>query len=133
MSYFYVNQTPVHASIDHRLRRKNSSLAIRLNSTDARFKEFALLVDVEAGPLTIKERIQLTAELNALVAKHYVMTRHELEAILGSFGGFEEDRNLGNLVEIKWGDLLVRKFNGEVRKRVLPAFDELMEERKAQA
>lgn len=72
----------------------------------------------------MKERIELTAELNGLVARHYNLTRQELEVVLDSFDGFEEDDRLVDLEgQIHWNDQLVRKFNGEVRKRVLDYFD----------
>ena len=45
-----------------------------------------------------------------------------------NFEGFEEDRGLEKLQEVKWSDTLIRKFNGEVRKRVLPYFDTLNSE-----
>lgn len=65
-------------------------LASRLSSPDERFRELADAVGVPFGPLTMKERLELTAELNALVARHYG---------------------------------LMRKFNGEVRQRVMKYFD----------
>ena len=43
--------------------------------------------------------------------------------ILESFTSFEEDSELENLEEIKWSDGLMRKFNGEVCRRVLGYFD----------
>lgn len=46
--------------------------------------------------------------------------------ILDSFTSFEEDSELENMEEIKWGDALIRKFNGEVRRRVMGYFDALI-------
>lgn len=57
--------------------------------------------------------------------KHYGLNREQLEVILQSFDGFEEDKDLVNIKEVVWNDTLIRKFNGEVRKRVLPYFDQL--------
>jgi len=72
----------------------------------------------------MKERIQLSAQLNALVAKHYGLSREELAAILQTFVGFEEDKTLEKLQgDITWDEKLIRKFNGEVRKHVLQEFD----------
>ena len=80
---------------------------------------------VPFGPLTMKEWLEMTAELNALVARHYGLSREELAVILESFSSFEEDTELENLEEIKWSDTLMRKFNGEVRRRVIGYFDAL--------
>ena len=72
----------------------------------------------------MKERIELAAELNALVARHYSLKREELGVILKSFDGFEEDDGLVKMEgAIQWNDQLVRKFNGEVRKRVVGYFE----------
>lgn len=65
-------------------------LAARLSSPDDRFLELAEAVGVPFGPLTMKERLELTAELNAMVARQYG---------------------------------LMRKFNGEVRRRIMVYFD----------
>jgi len=103
-------------------------ISARLSSIDKRFARFASAVGTEIGPLDMHERIELTARLNALVAKHYGLNRNQLEIILQSFEGFKEDKNLEKLKEINWNDALVRKFNGEVRKRVLPYFNSLNSE-----
>jgi hypothetical protein len=132
MNFFYVYQTPVPAQIKGKLAERISRIAIRLNSTDTRFEKFSELVGIEAGPLTMKERLNLSAELNALVARHYGLSRQELKTIMESFEGFEEDRNLESVATVNWNDNLMRKFNGEVRKRVLPYFDKLVEEMKVE-
>ena len=85
----------------------------RLSSVDDRFKEFASALGVECGPLSMKEHVELIARLNALVAKHYGLSREHLEVILQSFEGFKEDKELVNMKEVKWNDALIRKFNGE--------------------
>jgi hypothetical protein len=46
-----------------------------------------------------------------------------LAVILESFTSFVVDPELENLEEIKWSDVLMRKFNGEVRRRVMGYFD----------
>lgn len=128
LNFFYVYQTPVPASLNTKYAEHITKTSARLSSVDSRFNEFASALGVECGPLTMKERVELTARLNALVAKHYGLSREQLEVILQSFEGFEEDKELVNMKEIKWDDTLIRRFNGEVRKRVLPYFDQLTSE-----
>lgn len=125
LNYFYVYQTPIPSIADCDFAEEIIRISARLSSVDNRFKEFASVLGVECGPLTMKERVELTAKLNALVAKHYGLNREQLEVILQSFEGLEEDKDLVNMKEVKWNDTLIRKFNGEVRKRVLPYFDQL--------
>jgi hypothetical protein len=128
LNFFYVYQTPVPATINDDTANQIIQISVRLSCTDDRFKEFASAFGVECDPLSMKERIELTAKLNALVAKHYGLNREQLEVILQSFEGFEEDKELVNMKEVKWDDTLIRKFNGEVRKRVLSYFDSLSSE-----
>ena len=123
MSFFYVYQTPVPADYHNSTANRIKQIAARLSSPDERFRELADAMGVPFGPLTMKERLELTAELNALVARHYGLSREDLAVILDSFTSFEEDPELENLEEIKWSDVLMRKFNGEVRRRVMGYFD----------
>ncbi len=125
MSFFYIYQTPVPDDYHNDTAKKIICLASRLSSPDERFRELAGAVGVPFGPLTMKERLEMTAELNALVARHYGLTREEMAVILESFSSFEEDPELENLEEIKWSDSLMRRFNGEVRRRVMGYFDAL--------
>ena len=123
LSFFYVYQTPVPADYQSPTARKIIQIAARLSSSDERFRELAEAVGVSLGPLSMKQRLEMTAELNALVARHYRLTREELAVILESFSSFEEEAELENLEEIKWGDALIRRFNGEVRRRVMGYFN----------
>jgi hypothetical protein len=128
LNFFYVYQTPVPATINDENAIQIIQISARLSCIDERFKDFAKVIGVNHGPLTMKERIELTAKLNALVAKHYRLSKEQLNVILQSFEGFGEDKELVNMKEIKWDDTLIRKFNGEVRKRVLSYFDSLNSE-----
>jgi len=125
VSFFYVYQTPHPGDLSGAVAKGIVRTSARLSSADERFKDFAAEIGVSCGPLTMKERIELTAKLNALVAKHYGLSKEHFDVILQSFEGFEEDKELVNMKEIMWSDTLIRKFNGEVRKRVLPYFDRL--------
>ncbi|BBL47031.1 BREX-1 system adenine-specific DNA-methyltransferase PglX [Metallosphaera sedula] len=99
-----------------------------LSSPDDKFKQLTDLVGEKPRKISMKERIDLTAELNAIVAKLYGLTREELDYVIKTFK-FEENPKLYQLddpnQEIKWDDKLVRQFNGEVAKRVLSYFDNL--------
>ena len=125
LSFFYVYQTPIPADSGD-FAKRIVEISIRLSSADGRYGDYASSLGVEYGALSMKERIELTAELNALVARHYGLTRDELQVILDSFEGFEEDEELLKIgPNVKWNDRLMRKFNGEVRKRVIPYFENI--------
>jgi hypothetical protein len=128
LNYFYVYQTPIPSTVDGNFAEEIIRISARLSAVDNRFNDFASTFKIQHGPLSIRDRVELTAKLNALVAKHYGLNREQLEVILQSFEGFEEDKELVNMKEVKWDDTLIRKFNGEVRKRVLSYFDSLSSE-----
>jgi len=128
LNFFYIYQTPVPAILYSDKAKEIAKISARLSAVDERFADFASAVGVNFGPLTMKEQLELSAKLNAIVAKLYGLSRKELEVILQSFESFEEDKELVNIKEVKWNDRFIRKFNGEVRKRVLPFFDELNSE-----
>jgi hypothetical protein len=125
LNFFYVYQTPVPKSLNDEIPKQIIEISARLSSMDIRFREFASALNVQYGPMNMHKRIQLTAKLNALVAKHFGLNKEQLEVILQSFEGFEEDKELVNIKELRWDDVLIRRFNGEVRKHVLPYFDQL--------
>jgi hypothetical protein len=126
LNYFYVYQSPVPSDYDDAVSAEIVELAARLSSCDNRYEEFASLLKVKIERITMKEQIEFTAKLNALVAKKYGINREDLQLILNSFEGFEEDEKLSEIQgEVSWSDSLIRKFNGEVRKRVMGYFDKL--------
>lgn len=131
-SFFIFQQTPVPGSLEGRIPERIIEISAGLSSVDDRFKPLAQATGVGIKTMSLKERLELTAELNALVARHYGLSRSELEVIMNSYDSFEEDKNLENLKDVRWNDALIRKFNGEARKRVLLHFDRLVEEMKAE-
>lgn len=124
LNFFFLYQTPIPSSYLEGTGREITKIAARLSSTNNHFQAFATEIGVNQGPIGMKDRIELTAKLNALVGKHYGLRREELQVILDSFHGFKEDKELEKLEgEIHWTDDMIRKFNGEVRRRVLYYFD----------
>jgi hypothetical protein len=126
LNFFYIYQTPMPSDMHDDISNEITYISVKLSSIDDRFIDIASALGVEIAPISMKERIELTAKLNALVAKHYGLTREQFEVILQSFEGFDEEQELVSLKDVKWDDTLIRKFNGEVRKRVLPYFNQLI-------
>ncbi|WP_075054215.1 Eco57I restriction-modification methylase domain-containing protein [Nitrososphaera viennensis] len=123
LNFFYIEQTPVPSRKNNALVNEIVKISAELSSPDERFAELAKTARSGYGSVDIKKRIELTAKLDALVAYHYGLSRQEYEYILSTFTGFEEDDKLKDITEVKWDDTLIRKFNGEVRKRALGYFD----------
>jgi hypothetical protein len=122
-SFFIFQQTPVPADMSSPLATEIIQLAARLSAPDDGFRDFARDVGVDCGPLSMSERIDLAAKLNALVVRHYGLSLEEFKTIVDSFEGFEEGKGLEKMEKIEWSDRLVRKFNWEVRRRALGYFE----------
>jgi hypothetical protein len=126
LSFFYVYQTPVPREFAGNLAKRIERISAVLSSPTEDYSSFASNFNIQPRRLTMKERIELLAELNALVARHYGLDRDELSIVLYSFEGFKEDEKVLELgQDIAWSDEIIRKLNGEVRKRVLSYFDTL--------
>ena len=62
-----------------------AELAGRLSCVDERYADFAARAGVEWGPLDPEERADLEAEIDALVAHAYGLSREQLETIFADF------------------------------------------------
>jgi hypothetical protein len=97
LNFFYLEQTPIPSDINNSIAEKIVDLSARLTSTTKTYEQLSQALHVQCGPITMKERIEMTAELDALVAYHYGISRDEYSYIISSFSGFEEDKNLEKL------------------------------------
>ena len=111
--------------MDSPLGNEIARISARLNSVDDRFVDLAHALGVEYEPINMIERIELTAKLDALVAHQYLLNRADYEYIINTFPAFKEDPQLERATSIEWNDLTIRKFNGEMRKRVLHYYDNI--------
>ena len=84
VNYFIFNSLTFPPVNDFPTRRLGT-LAARLSCVDARFSDFAAEVGVDHGPLTDAERNDMRAEIDALVARAYDLTRDELRFIFTDF------------------------------------------------
>ena len=113
LNFFYIYQTPVPAQTNNETARRIAEIAARLNLNDPRYSKFANLFGIESRPISMKERIGLTGELNLLVARHYRLSSIQLRAILETFDVVEEDKEIQKLGEsFVWTEELIRKFDG---------------------
>ncbi len=71
------------------------------------------------------ERIQLTAELDALVAHSYNLTRDEYAHIISSFKSFKRNPALYDLDEITWDNNNLKEFHGEVGDLALEYYENI--------
>jgi hypothetical protein len=62
-----------------------SDLAGRLSCVDDRYTDFAARAGVDCGPLAAEERTEFEAEIDALVAHAYGLSREQLEVIFNDF------------------------------------------------
>jgi hypothetical protein len=80
MSFGLLNSLPIPEIPD-----RVAELAGRLSCVDERYADFARRAGVAWGPLAPEERVELEAEIDALVAHAYGLTREQLETIFVDF------------------------------------------------
>lgn len=86
LNFFILNALPVpRPDPNDPLRLRATSLAARLACVDDRFSEFAAATGVESGPLPQRERADMIAELDALVALLYRLNAAQLEVVFSDF------------------------------------------------
>jgi hypothetical protein len=67
------------------ISRRIAELSGRLSCVDERYADYAFRAGVECGPLPPEERAELEAEIDALVAHAYGLTREQLETVFADF------------------------------------------------
>jgi hypothetical protein len=80
VTFSILNPLPIPVVAD-----RVAGLAGRLSCVDERYADFAARAGVESGPLPAGERAALEAEIDALVAHAYGLTRAQLETIFADF------------------------------------------------
>jgi Eco57I restriction-modification methylase len=126
LNFFYIEQTPIPSTIDNEVGNAIVKIAAQLSYSDERYNDLAKSIGIRSIVSTIKERVDMTARLDALVAHHFGLNRRQYETVIKTFDAFQEDEALTAQNNIQWSDLIVRKFNGEVRRRVLKYYDEII-------
>ena len=104
-----------------------STLAAKLSVGTDEFEAFAESMRVRNTTLSPPERIRACAQLDALVAAEYGLSRDEYLRILNSFK-FGEDPSLLEAEDADWRDYrTLRGFYGEVRKLAPEHYDKIRE------
>jgi hypothetical protein len=80
MTFGILNSLPV-PNVPSRV----AELAGRLSCVDERYADFAARAGVDCGPLEDVERLEFEAEIDALVAHAYGLTREQLDVVFADF------------------------------------------------
>ena len=103
-------------------------LAASLMVGDPEFEGFADAFGIDNITLSPAERIEHAAELDALVAYSYNLSKEQYKAVIGSFKAFKTNPSLYELKDIVWGNNNLKGFYGEMTSVALQYFDELPEQ-----
>ena len=107
---------------------KIAELTAKLSVGTDEFEGFAESLRVKNISLMPSKRVHATANLDALVAHSYGLTKNEYTTILESFK-FKENSNILESKSVNFNDnVILRQFYGEVRKLALVYYDEITEE-----
>lgn len=121
----YIRTTPLPDQSAHDDAMINLAAKLSVNGRPE-FKQFASSIGIVNILPTPKERIEMTARLDALAARAYGLDRAEYQAVLDSFE-WGEDPQMMEADLVDWQAsraALMRRFFGEVRKRAIDHFVE---------
>ena len=120
LNHFIVKQLPI-PDFNHKI----ASCACKLTVSNKIFYDLLSHVKFKIKPIiTPADRIDTLAELDALVAHAYGLTRTQYQHIISTFK-FGEDVDMYTAKEITLDNKTLKNLYGEVRKRVLKQYDEI--------
>ena len=114
----------------HDYKDKIVKLAASLMVGSQEFEGFADVVGIENKKLSPAERIEHTAEIDALVAYSYNLTKEQYKVVIDSFKAFKANPNLYDLKYIVWDSNNLKGFYGEMASVALQYYDRLPEQKK---
>ena len=114
----------------HDYKDKIVKLAASLMVGSQEFEGFADVVGIENKKLSPTERIEHTAEIDALVAYSYNLTKEQYKVVIDSFKAFKANPNLYDLKDIVWDNNNLKGFYGEMASVALQYYDRLPEQKK---
>lgn len=107
-----------------------AELATKLIVGTSEFEGFAESLRIPNKKLSVPHRIEITAEIDALVAHSYDLTIDEYKTIIDSFKSFKKNPALYNLEEIVWDNNNLKEFYGEMADLALAYFEAVTEDQK---
>ena len=91
------------------------------------FSGLAEQMHIENQPLTVKERIETAAKIDAIVAMSYDLEINEYQTIIDSFPAFKKNPNLHDVDTITWNNTNLKEFYGEMAECATIYFKKMKE------
>ena len=117
LSFFLLDGTAIPGNTTSELAQRIIKLSGMLTMQNDDFVEMAKSLQLKTERLTTQQRIETTAELDALVARHYGLSKNQYEYVLSTFNPKKQKVDLEQSVE--WNDDTIHGFNHEVKRRAL--------------
>ena len=113
---------PIHES-------RIMELASKMVVGTPEFEGFAESLRTQNVPLTPAQRIETAAEIDALVAHQYSLTKEEYKTVIESFSAFKKNPTLYELEDITWDNEHLKEFYGEMADLAMEYFEVIGEEK----
>ncbi|MCY4492086.1 MAG: hypothetical protein OXC46_11600, partial [Thaumarchaeota archaeon] len=123
-----INSLPIPHTTPH--KNEISTLVAKMLVGTPEFAGLAERTHIENHPLTVKERIETMAKIDALVAISYDLKVEEYRTIIDSFPAFKKNPNFKYGDEINWNNLNLKEFYGEMAESAMKFFVEITESKK---
>ena len=111
--------------LDH--EKRIAELAAKIMIGTPEFEAFAESFRIPNVQLTPAQRIETVAEIDALVAISYGLTKNEYKIIIDSFKLFRKNPTLYDLDEVIWDNNNLKEFYGEMSDLALQYFEAVIE------
>ena len=118
-----IKSLPIPRQHDH--KDMIAKLAATLMVGSPEFEGFAEDMGIENKKLNPADRITYAAELDALVAYSYGLTKKEYGVVIDSFNIFKADPSLYDLDDVTWNNNNLKGFYGEMASVALEYYDNL--------
>ena len=123
LSFFIINGIAIPDNIHAEIAQEIIKISGVLTMQDENFTDMAESLQHNIKKISLRDRIKITAELDALVAHHYGLDRAQYEHILSTFKPRKSPIDLDNTTE--WNDHIIRELNYTIKENALQFYDKV--------
>ena len=123
LSFFIIKGVAIPDDIHSEIVQNIIKISGMLTMQDENFKDMARTLQQKTKKITLNDRINITAKLDALVAHCYGLDKQQYEHILSTFNPKKPIINLDETTE--WNDHIIHTFNSIVKKNALQFYSEI--------
>ena len=123
LNFFIVDSTAIPQDTKSKIVQKIINLSGVLTIQNKNFTKLSTSLQLEIKKINLQQRIEIMAELDALVAHHYGLNRTQYRYILSTFRPKKPNVKLNETIE--WSDAAIHSLNYKIKEKSLEFYDNL--------